>query len=441
MKYVSTNHRANSVSVIDAVLQGLAPDGGLYLPQSIPTLSADFLRNISYLSLPEIAFEISKMFFEPDVPAQVLRDICAATFSFDVPLVKLQEQLFVLELFHGPTGAFKDFGARFLARLFSYFLRETSTKLTVLVATSGDTGSAVAAGFFRVPYIEVVILYPRGLISKLQERHLTTYGENVTAIDIEGTFDDCQRLVKQAFLDEQLRSVRSLASANSINIARLIPQVFYYFHAYAELKRWGFGEVINPVFSVPSGNLGNLTAGVIAKKMGFPIAKLVAAVNANDVFPTYLHTGMFTPHTPIHTISNAMDVGNPSNFARMLALYANDCEQMKKEIFSESFSDEEVRAAMKEAFQKYRYIFDPHSAVGYLGRQRFLERNSLGKENFCSVILATAHPGKFPDTVEQSTEQAVPLPSELGACMNKVARSIVLSNRYEDLKLFLQKNG
>ncbi|MBI2415171.1 MAG: threonine synthase [Candidatus Kerfeldbacteria bacterium] len=429
MKFYSTNKKSPAVDLEEAIMNGLAPDGGLYMPEAIPKLTNDFFNRASSLSFQDIAFEVGKNFFMPVIPENVLRIMVQESFNFDVPIVKLDKHLHVLELFHGPTCAFKDFAARFMARLFGFFAERAQKEITILVATSGDTGSAVAHGFLNVIGVKVIILYPSGKVSPLQEKQLTGMGENITALEIQGTFDDCQKLAKQAFLDRELRQKINLASANSINVARLLPQSFYYVYLCAQLN----DKKLPIVVSVPSGNFGNLTAGVIAKKMGSPIAKFVAATNSNDVVPKYLRTGNFRPIPSVSTISNAMDVGNPSNFARMLDLYANDVEKMRTDIFGISFSDVATRGAILDVFQKYRYIMDPHGAVAYLGLQDFLNKS----KGYSGIFLETAHPAKFFEEVENVIKESVSMPDRLKSYLEREKRAFLLKNEFSELKNFL----
>ncbi len=430
MKYYSTYKKNKLVSFKEAVLKGLADDGGLFMPEKIPVFEPGFFNNIDSMSFQDISFEIAKQLLQKDVPTTVLRDMIDDALNFDAPLIQLDEHLFVLELFHGPTLAFKDFGARMMARLMSYVMSNSDRELTILVATSGDTGSAVAHGFHHVEGIRVFILYPSGKISTIQEKQLTTMGGNITAIEIDGSFDDCQRLVKQAFLDDELSKKLLLTSANSINIARLIPQSFYYFYAFAQLK----DKHAPCLFSVPCGNFGNLTGGILAKRMGLPVSKFIAATNVNDVFPRYLQSGIFKAQPMKATISNAMDVGNPSNLARIQDLYSNNVANIKTEISSASFSDEETKMAIAEIFQKYGYISDPHGAVGYLGLKQF---SSKPVPDNNAIFLETAHPAKFLDIVQNIVPQNIEIPERLQKCLNQKKHSIRLSNQVENLKSYL----
>lgn len=429
MKYYSLTTPSRKVSFQQAVLQGLAPDGGLYMPEFIPELSTDFIRQLPSLSKTDIGFTVARSFVDERIPDETLREIIDETIAFDFPLVTLEENVFALELFHGPTLAFKDVGARFLARALQHIAQTTHQEITVLVATSGDTGSAVAHGFYNMEGIRVVILYPAGMVSALQEKQFATLGRNIQAVKVAGTFDDCQRLVKQAFQDEELCKTKFLTSANSINIARLIPQSFYYFFAWSQLS------TSNVVFSVPSGNFGNLTAGVLAKKMGLPIHAFVAATNANDVVPEYLHTNVFTPRASTQTISNAMDVGNPSNFPRLLALYDNDWDSITKEIYGYAFTDTETRKAIADVFAKKNYILDPHGAVSYLGLKKYLADNPEAK----GIFLETAHPSKFPDVVEFAIQQSITLHPALAELANKQIQSVSCTSDFSDFKKLLME--
>lgn len=429
MKFYSTKHNSPDVELKEAVMSGLAPDGGLYMPISIPKLGSDFFEQANKMSFSDIAFEVGKHFFAPDVPESVLRSIIGDAFNFEAPLVELNKNIYALELFHGPTLAFKDFGARFMARLLGYFAKESQKKITILVATSGDTGSAVAHGFFNVEGVQVVILYPSKKVSILQEKQLTTMGGNITALEVQGNFDDCQKMAKQAFLDEELKQSMTLVSANSINIARLLPQSFYFIYLCVKLNKLGKPIVV----SVPSGNFGNLSAGLIAKKMGAPIYKFVASTNRNDMVPQYLKTGHFESRPSISTISNAMDVGNPSNFARMLELYDNDVEKMRRDIYGVSFSDAQTKEAMAEVFDKYNYIMDPHGAVAYLGLRDYLKSS----DEVSGVFLETAHPAKFSDVVEKAIGVAPAMPDRLKAYLGREKQSTLIDNKFSDLKEFL----
>jgi threonine synthase len=429
MKFYSTNNRNHTVSLREAVIQGLAPDNGLYMPEVIPQLSPAFIKSLPALTFTEIGYEVAKNLIGTDVPEPELQKLIDHTLQFDAPVVELEPNVFTLELFHGPTLAFKDFGARFLAGLLGYFAKEQNREITILVATSGDTGSAVANAFLNVPGTRVVVLYPSGKVSVAQEKQFTTLGGNITALEVTGTFDDCQRLVKQAFLDHDLKNKFFLTSANSINIARLIPQSFYYFRAYAQLK-----EKDSIVFAVPSGNFGNLTAGLLAQRMGLPINQFVAATNANDAVPEYLKTKKFHARPSVQTISNAMDVGNPSNFVRMLDLFNHDVDQVRETIKGYSFSDAETRVAMQQVYNQSHYVTDPHGAVGYLGLKKFLKTNPT----YMGVFLETAHPAKFADVVEDTLQTKVELPERLQKFMQGEKKSVVISSEFDEFKELLQ---
>lgn len=424
-RYYSTRDSKRFFSLKDALFQGLSQDGGLYMPEIIPRLPDTFFEALPNKKLTSIAFELAKHLLKDDIPNTVLEKIVNDSFSFDAPLHHLESHVYALELFHGPTLSFKDFGARFMARLLGHFLEEREKPLTVLVATSGDTGSAVAQGFYNVPGINVCILYPSGKISKIQEKQMTTLGKNIKAIEVEGTFDDCQQLVKQVFSDKALRENINITSANSINIGRLIPQIFYYFYAYAQL-----GITQTPVyFSVPSGNFGNLTAGLIAKRMGLPVKRFVASTNINDVIPEYLKTAVFTPRKSKATLSNAMDVGNPSNFDRIQDLYKGDVEAIRRDIVGAVFTDEETLHAIRNVYTRTNYLLDPHGAVAYLG----LKKNLNDHENIPGVFLETAHPAKFKNIVEACLGCEISCPKSLKECLKKDKQAILIKNSYEEL--------
>ncbi len=430
MRYRSTARKAPLTSLRGAVLRGLAPDGGLYLPVEIARHSPEELEEFRRLPFTEVCFRVARPFATPDVPEEVLWQVVSEAINFPVKLVSLSPGLHILELFHGPTLAFKDFGARFMARLMGYFVRGETRPLTVLVATSGDTGSAVAHGFLGVPGIRVVILYPSKRISEAQEKQFTTLGENITALEVAGTFDDCQRLVKQAFTDAELNKHASLTSANSINIGRLLPQMFYHVAAYRQLPVASVPLVV----SVPSGNFGNLTAGIFAKRIGLPVAKYVAATNVNDVVPEYLRTGAFRPRAAQATFSNAMDVGNPNNFPRLLDLCRNRLEYAQKEIWGHGATDEETLAAMRTLHDKFGYIADPHTAVGWLGWEAY---KSQHPEPAQGLVLATAHPAKFADVVMKAIGAAPPLPDRLAAYLKRDKLALPISSSYDEFKKFL----
>lgn len=422
----STNGKSAVVSFREATLQGLAPDGGLYMPVSFPRIPDDLLVRMPQFDFRALSHRLACNWIGDEIPPALLETMIYDAFDFEVPLVGLDSRLWVLELFHGPTLAFKDFGARFMARLLAHF-NEGAPEVTILVATSGDTGSAVASGFFGVPGIRVVVLYPSGRVSQIQEQQMATLGGNISTLEVQGSFDDCQRLVKQAFQDTELRTKRRLTSANSINIARLLPQSFYYCYAWSRLGTAG----TQVVFSVPSGNFGNLTAGLLAHRAGLPVSGFIAATNCNDVVPEYLKTGIFHPRSSIETISNAMDVGNPSNFARMLSLYDSDKDKMRADITACAFSDEQTRDAMRDVYRKTGYILDPHGAVAYLGATQNQRPN-------CEVIsLETAHPAKFCDIVEPVLGLKVELPNVLQSCLTLPKVSIPISSEFPALKSWL----
>jgi len=428
MKYYSLNHNAPKVSFQEAVIQGLATDKGLYFPESITPLNAAFFENIEKLSNEEIAFEAIQQFVGDEIPTEILKEIIAETLCFDFPTVKVEEGIYALELYHGPTMAFKDVGARFMSRCLGYFNKDKKdNKNTVLVATSGDTGGAVASGFLGVQGVEVVILYPSGKVSDIQERQLTTLGQNIKALEVDGVFDDCQDMVKKAFLDESLKH-KNLTSANSINIARWLPQMFYFFFAYKQLK----SQNKPLVFSCPSGNFGNICAGIMAKKLGLPIEHFVASTNVNDTVPRFLEKGNYKPKPSKATISNAMDVGNPSNFVRIQEMYHNDLELFKKDFSSFSYTDAETLDAMKSIYKTDGYIAEPHGAVGYLGLKNELKNHP----NAIGIFLETAHPIKFLDVVEPALNIKLPIPTQIESVLNKEKVSTKIKT-YEELKAFL----
>ncbi|MCU0346109.1 MAG: threonine synthase [Saprospiraceae bacterium] len=433
MRLFSTKNTTSFVSLQEAVFKGLPDDNGLFMPEAIPQLPDSFIQNLKDYSFQEIGFEICKQLFNGAIPEADLRAIIENSINFPAPVVRLNDGTYILELFHGPSLAFKDFGARFMAQLMSYFNRGNERELVILVATSGDTGGAVAAGFYKTPGIKVVILYPSGKVSHLQEKQLTTLGENVSAIEVDGTFDDCQALVKQAFLDKDLTSQIRLSSANSINIARLIPQSFYYFEAYKQLPADGKPVV----FCVPSGNFGNLTAGIFAKKMGLPIHQFIAATNANDVVPAYLGTGEYTPRPSVPTLSNAMDVGNPSNFARMLNLYGSTWNNMKEDIKGYAFNDLQTEEAMRQVFQKYGYVIDPHGAVGILALEQYQSKKPGTTRG---VVLETAHPSKFLPDVERVLGQKIEVPERLAILASKEKHSVKMGTGFSPFKSWLMDN-
>lgn len=428
MNYYSLNKQAPNTSFKNAVIKGLAPDKGLYFPEKITALPNAFFNSIDTLSYSEIAFEAIKQFVSPDIPNHILKTIIEETLLFDFPIVKLNNHMSTLELFHGPTMAFKDVGARFMARCLGYFNKNNNNKVTVLVATSGDTGGAVANGFLGVEGVNVVILYPSGKVSDIQEKQLTTLGKNITALEVNGTFDDCQAMVKTAFLDTSLTNKMQLTSANSINVARWLPQLFYFMFAYKQLHN----EHSDIVFSVPSGNFGNICAGMMAQQLGLPIRHFIASNNANNVVTKYLTTQLYKPKPSVQTISNAMDVGAPSNFIRIQEIYKNRFDLLKNNLFSYSFSDNDTREAMLELYKKFNYVADPHGAVGYLGCKAYLKENT----NAHCVFLETAHPTKFLDVVETVIKEKQALPEQIQQVIGKQKQAFSIAT-YNDLKQFL----
>jgi threonine synthase len=434
MKYYSTNKQSQSVSLQEAVVKGLASDRGLFMPEAIKALPSSFYDHIEDLSFQEIAYRVADAFFGEDIPADTLKDIVYDTLNFDVPLVKVEENIYSLELFHGPTLAFKDVGGRFMARLLSYFIRKEGQKdVNVLVATSGDTGSAVANGFLGVEGIHVYVLYPKGKVSEIQEKQFTTLGQNITALEVDGTFDDCQALVKSAFMDKELNDHLLLTSANSINVARFLPQAFYYFYAYAQLKKMGQADNKKVVVCVPSGNFGNITAGLFGKQMGLPVSRFIAANNKNDIFYQYLQTGKYNPRPSVATIANAMDVGDPSNFARVLDLYKESHEAICRDISGTTYTDEQIRETVKTTYQQTGYLLDPHGACGFRALKEGLKEGEVG------VFLETAHPAKFLETVEGIIADKVTIPAKLQEFMKGEKQSLPLSKEFADFKAYLLK--
>jgi threonine synthase len=429
MKYYSLNNKNSKVSFQEAVIKGISPDKGLYFPEKITPLPPSFFDEIENVTNHEIAFLVIKQFVGDDIPENELKKIINETLTFDFPLVEIEKNCYSLELFHGPTMAFKDVGARFMSRCLAYFNRNNSNTNTVLVATSGDTGGAVASGFLGVNGVEVVILYPSGKVSNFQEKQLTTLGQNITALEVDGVFDDCQEMVKQAFLDKELKH-NNLTSANSINIARWLPQMFYFFFAYKTLKKQNKPFII----SCPSGNFGNICAGILAKKLGLPILHFVASTNANDTVPRFLKKGIYAAKNSIATISNAMDVGNPSNFIRIQEMYNNDLYAFKKDFSSYSFTDEETKNAIKNIFSQSGYVAEPHGAVGFLGLKKELEI----QPNAVGVFLETAHPIKFLDEVEPILNIKLEVSPQIESILGKEKVSIKIKN-YTDLKSFLEQ--
>lgn len=433
MKYYSTNLHTPDVSLEEAVVKGLAADRGLFMPREIKRLPDEFFENIDTMSFQDIACRVAEAFFGEDIPRKDLEGIVRDTLSFDCPIVEVEPDIYSLELFHGPTLAFKDVGARFMARLLQYFIRKNAggREVNVLVATSGDTGSAVANGFLGVDGIHVYVLYPKGKVSPIQECQFTTLGRNITAVEVDGVFDDCQRLVKSAFMDAELCGKKVLTSANSINVARFLPQAFYYFNAYARLK--AIGREKEMVVCVPSGNFGNITAGLFAHSMGLPIKRFIAANNANDIFYNYLQTGVYSPKASVQTIANAMDVGDPSNFARILDLYGNSHERISSLISGATFSDDQIRETMRVCFAETGYTLDPHGACGYRALKENLRSGETG------VFLETAHPAKFKDTVEAAIGNTVAIPAPLAAFMKGRKQSVPMTSDFTDFKAWLME--
>ena len=429
MKYYSTNKKAPIATLEKAVVKGLAEDRGLYMPERIKTLDSKFFDKMPEMTFQEIALTVADAFFGEDVEPEALKRIVYDTLQFDCPLVKVTDNIYSLELFHGPTLAFKDVGARFMARLLQYFLREKSdSTINVLVATSGDTGSAVANGFLGVDGINVYVLYPKGKVSRIQESQFTTLGKNITAIEVDGVFDDCQTLVKNAFMDEELNKHMRLTSANSINVARFLPQAFYYFYAVAQL-----GKGARPVICVPSGNFGNICAALFGAKMGMPVRRFIAANNANDIVYKYLQTGKYEPKPSIQTLANAMDVGDPSNFARILDLFQNDYSAISGHISGATYSDEQIRNIMRECYKENGYILDPHGACGYQALKEQLQPGEVG------VFCETAHPAKFKEKVDEILSIDVEIPERLAAFMKGTKKSVPMSKEFKDFKAFLMK--
>ena len=430
MQYYSTNGKAPLATLEEAVVRGLAPDKGLYMPQEIRPLPQEFYDNIENMSFQEMSYQVAHNFFGDDVDAESLREIVFDTLAFETPIVKVEDNIYSLELFHGPTLAFKDVGARFMARLLRYFIkREGKKQVNVLVATSGDTGSAVANGFLGVDGIHVYVLYPKGKVSTIQESQFTTLGKNITAIEVDGVFDDCQALVKSAFMDEELQGHMNLTSANSINVARFLPQAFYYFNAYAQAKK--LGKADNLTICVPSGNFGNITAGLFAQRMGLPIMNFIAANNANDIFYNYLLSGIYSPKASIQTIANAMDVGDPSNFARILDLYKSSHAEICNHISGATYSDDEIAATMKKCYEQTGYVLDPHGACGYQALKDNLKEGETG------VFLETAHPAKFKEKVDAILSTDIEIPTRLADFMKGKKQSLEMAADFSAFKQFL----
>ena len=433
MKYYSTNGNTPDVSLQTAVVKGLAADRGLFMPERIPLLPKAFFNNIGEMSLQDISYVVANTLFGDDIESATLKDIVYETLNFDIPLKHVADNKYSLELFHGPTLAFKDVGARFMARLLGYFNKQQNGNggmVNVLVATSGDTGSAVANGFLGVSGVRVFVLYPKGKVSLIQEAQFTTLGKNITAIEVDGTFDDCQALVKSAFMDEELNAHMMLTSANSINVARFLPQMFYYFYAYAQLLKQG-KDVSNIVVSVPSGNFGNITAGLIGKRMGLPIKRFIAANNRNDIFFQYLNTGVYTPKPSVATIANAMDVGDPSNFARVLDLYKHSHEAICAEISGCTYTDEQIGETMAKTYKETGYLLDPHGAVAYRSLEEGLAENETG------IFLETAHPAKFKSTVDAIIGEDIEIPAKLAAFMQGDKQTVEMGSGFASFKKFL----
>ena len=429
MKYYSTNKQSSLTSFKEATILGQAPDRGLFFPERIPQVDKGLIVKISDFSDEEIAYRVIAPYVGSEIPEEKLRQIVSKTVNFPIPLIQVNDSIFSLELFHGPTLAFKDIGARFMSRCLGYFVKDDSRKVTVLVATSGDTGGAVANGFYNVDGVEVVILYPSGKVSPVQEKQLTTLGNNIHALEVTGTFDNCQQMVKQAFADKELTQKKFLTSANSINVARWLPQQFYYFFAY---KQWL--EKDSPlIISVPSGNFGNICAGILAMQSGLPVDHFIAACNVNDIVSDYLETQELKPRQAVATLSNAMDVGNPSNFVRILEIFQHQFPALKSKLSSFSITDAETESVIDEVFKKYQYTLDPHGAVGYLALQRYLAEHSNAK----GIFLETAHPVKFPEAVERATGQKIKLPEHISEIMDREKISTVISPEYEVLRSFL----
>jgi threonine synthase len=429
MKYYSTYKNSEQVSFKEATIRGQAPDKGLYFPETIPHVDKNLINDIERLSNEEIAFQVIKPYVGDELNDDDLFNIVIETINFPIPLIKVNDHIYSLELFHGPTLAFKDVGARFMSRCLGYFLKDENKKVTVLVATSGDTGGAVANGFYDVPGADVIILYPSGKVSPVQEKQLTTLGKNIKAIEVKGTFDDCQQMVKQAFADGDINQKLFLTSANSINVARWLPQQFYYFFAY---KQWPDKDHA-PVISVPSGNFGNICAGILAKQSGLPVHHFIAACNVNDAVTKYLQTEIFQPQTAVPTLSNAMDVGNPSNLIRILEIFHHQFPDLARNLSSYSISDEETTATIREVYERAKYLLDPHGAVGYLSLKRFLQTHPGRK----GIFLETAHPVKFPDAVEEATAKKIETPPSISSLMKIEKKSSKMNASYESFKNFL----
>lgn len=434
MQYFSLNDKQHRVSFEQAVIQGLAPDKGLYFPEHIPVLEKDLVNYLENYDDFDIAYRAIQPFVGSEIPANTLQQIIHDTLSFPFPLARVEKDIYALELFHGPTLAFKDVGARFMAGCLGYFRRNDERPVTVLVATSGDTGGAVAHGFHHVPGVRVVILYPSGKVSTLQEKQLTTLNGNITALEIQGTFDDCQRMVKTAFLDQELQQHCLLTSANSINVARWLPQMFYYLIACKQVKLNGDNPEI--VFSVPSGNFGNICAGIMATAMGLPVKHFVASTNINDTVPRFMSSGQYEPHPATPTLSNAMDVADPSNFVRILQLFSNSLPSLQQEMSSYSYTDQQTVAAMEQVWQQHGYMLDPHGAVGYLGLKHYMEQHG---GNATGIFLETAHPVKFADTAPKGLQGAITVPNRVKALFDQPKHAVLLPNDYDALKAWMMR--
>lgn len=434
MLYYSLNHKSPKVNFREATIHGQAPDKGLYFPEEIPILPNGFIADIRHYSKTDIAWQVIEPYVSDSIPQRELKKIIEETIGFDFPLEKISNSIYSLELFHGPTLAFKDVGARFMSRCLGYFVKDENKKITVLVATSGDTGGAVANGFYNVEGVDVVILYPSGKVSNIQELQLTTLGKNVSALEVDGRFDDCQQMVKQAFADQELKRKLFLTSANSINVARWLPQQFYYFFAYQQWKKEQPNNA--PIVSVPSGNFGNICAGMLAHASGLPVKHFIAACNANDVIPSYMQHGKYIPKEAVSTLSNAMDVGNPSNFVRVLEIFEQEFEMLKGKLSSYSISDEETKQTITEVYEKYDYILDPHGAVGYLALEKYLQEHKDDKGFF----LETAHPVKFPDAVESIVGRKIEIPKSVNYLLDKKKLSVKIGADYQQLKDYLMSD-
>lgn len=430
MKYYNLKDHSEKIEFKEATIKGQGKEKGLFFPENIPQFDKEFIQNLHQYSNGEIAYRCMKDFAGDEIPSEILKEIVAETVSFEIPLVKINEQISILELFHGPTLAFKDIGARFMSRCLSYFMKDQKKKITVLVATSGDTGGAVAHGFYKIPQINVVILYPKNRVSPVQEKQLTALGENISALEVNGSFDDCQRLVKQAFSDEEINSQLFLTSANSINVARWLPQQIYYLIA---LKQWIQQYKEQPLICVPSGNFGNICAGLLAHFRGLPASHFIAACNTNHVIPDYFTTQNYQPQKAVATLSNAMDVGDPSNFVRILELFGHQFETLKNKISAYSIDDDQTMSTITEVYEKYGYILEPHSAVAFAAMEKYLKENPEQK----GFILGTAHPVKFPDAVEKTIHTQIEIPESLNELMKKEKKTVEINSDFEELKRFL----